>query len=154
MPTHKIRQWSYSGKPGSSEKDELRFLIGDTDPSNQQLDDCEVSYLLGKTGSVISAAICAVEGLMAIYARDFTGKFGSSTSSEIFANYKSLYKILKDKRANSASYVAFSGGRSISDKTSRDADTDRVRPVFTMQINENPMAMQPNDRIGTDYGES
>ena len=153
MPTHEIRQWSYSGKPETNEKDEVRFLVGDTDAKNQQLDDCEVSYLLGKTGSVISAAICAVEGLMAIYARDFTGKFGSSTSSEIFDNYKALYKILKDKRANSASYIAYSGALTISDKTARQEDTDRVRPVFTMQLNENPRAMQPNDRIGTDWGE-
>jgi len=39
--------WEYSGDPATSAKDEIRFLIQDTDESIQLLSDEEIEYLLG-----------------------------------------------------------------------------------------------------------
>jgi hypothetical protein len=39
--------WTYSGDPSLSAKDEIRFLIGDTNADKQQLSDEEVMYIVG-----------------------------------------------------------------------------------------------------------
>lgn len=38
--------WSYSGDPSTSKKDEVRFLIGDTNINQQILSDEEIEYML------------------------------------------------------------------------------------------------------------
>jgi acetyl esterase/lipase len=43
--------WSYSGNPASSEMDELRFIIGDTNISEPIMQDEELEYLITKYGS-------------------------------------------------------------------------------------------------------
>ena len=143
-PRSKILQWSYSGKPLSNTKDEVRFLVGDTNPDDKQLDDCEIEYLLDREGSVIDAAICAVYGLIALYSRDFDGQFGSSTSSQIATAYRELLKDLRDKRARKP-LVMLAGGLTKSDKLTQEMDTNRVRPVFTKTFGENPRALQPQE---------
>ena len=43
--------WSYYGNPASSEMDELRFIIGDTNISEPIMQDEELEYLITKYGS-------------------------------------------------------------------------------------------------------
>jgi hypothetical protein len=43
--------WSYSGNPASSEMDELRFIIGDTNISEPIMQDEELEYLITEYGS-------------------------------------------------------------------------------------------------------
>ena len=143
MTRGNIQQWSYSGKPGSSQKDEVRFLIGDTDPKDKQLDDCEVEYLIAVEGSSIGAAICACIGIIALYSRDFDGKFGDSTSAQISANYVILLEELRRKR-DARPYIMFAGGLSRSQKLAVEQNTDRVRPVFTKTMGNNPRTLEPN----------
>lgn len=57
--------WSYSGNPGSSSLDLVRFLIQDTDISDQLLSNEEINYLIGAYGDPYSAAIAAVGTLIA-----------------------------------------------------------------------------------------
>ena len=38
--------WSYSGDPSSSETDECRFLVGDTDINEPVMQDEEIQYLI------------------------------------------------------------------------------------------------------------
>lgn len=39
--------WTYSGDPASSQRDELRFMVQDTDSNVPLLTDEEINYLLG-----------------------------------------------------------------------------------------------------------
>lgn len=57
--------WSYSGDPGASALDEVRFLIQDTDTSDQLLSDEELSYLITAYADAYSAAVAAVGVLIA-----------------------------------------------------------------------------------------
>lgn len=51
--------WTY-GNPATSPKDEVRFLIGDTVPTEQLLSDEEITYLLGQHGgAALPAAVDA-----------------------------------------------------------------------------------------------
>lgn len=56
--------WTYSGNPGSSLLDEVRFLIQDTDTNEQLLSNEELEYLIGLYGDPYSAAVAAVVALI------------------------------------------------------------------------------------------
>jgi len=57
--------WTYSGDPGASDLDEIRFLIQDTDTNDQLLTDEELTYLFTTYGEAYSAAVAAVGVLIA-----------------------------------------------------------------------------------------
>jgi hypothetical protein len=57
--------WSYSGNPGASSLDEIRFLIGDTDTSSQLLSNEEITYLLNAYLDPYAAAVACVVSLIA-----------------------------------------------------------------------------------------
>ena len=43
--------WTYSGNPASSQRDELRFTIGDTNQAEPIMQDEELDYLITEYGS-------------------------------------------------------------------------------------------------------
>lgn len=57
--------WSYSGNPASSALDEIRFLIQDTDTTDQLLSNEEINYLFGVYGDAYSAAEGCIVALIA-----------------------------------------------------------------------------------------
>jgi hypothetical protein len=57
--------WSYSGNPGASALDEIRFLIQDTDTNDQLLSNEEITYLYNAYGEAYSAAVACVVALIA-----------------------------------------------------------------------------------------
>lgn len=57
--------WSYSGNPGASDLDHIRFLIQDTDTTDQLFSNEELTYLNTSYGDPYSAAIAAVTTLIA-----------------------------------------------------------------------------------------
>jgi uncharacterized SAM-binding protein YcdF (DUF218 family) len=56
--------WTYSGNPGASPLDEVRFLIQDTDSTSQLLSNEELNYLLASYEDPYSAAVAAVVSLI------------------------------------------------------------------------------------------
>jgi hypothetical protein len=56
--------WSYSGNPASSSLDEIRFLIQDTDTTDQLLSNEEIDYLSAAYGDPYSAAVACVVALI------------------------------------------------------------------------------------------
>ncbi len=62
--------WSYSGDPSSSTLDEIRFLIQDTDTTDQLLSNEEITYLsTAYAGDAYSAAVACVVALIGQAAR-------------------------------------------------------------------------------------
>lgn len=62
--------WSYSGNPGDSTRDEVRFLIQDTDTTDQLLSNEELDYLItAYSDDAYGAAVAAVGALIATAAR-------------------------------------------------------------------------------------
>jgi hypothetical protein len=57
--------WSYSGDPSDSALDEIRFLIQDTDTTDQLLSNEEITYLYTAYGDAYSAAVACVVALIA-----------------------------------------------------------------------------------------
>lgn len=57
--------FSYSGDPGASTLDLVRFLIQDTDEGSPQLQDAEIQYWINEFGGeAYSAAIACVSALL------------------------------------------------------------------------------------------
>jgi hypothetical protein len=126
--------WSYSGDPGASDLDEVRFLIGDTDTDDQQLSDEEINYLLTSTGSVQAAALGAARSLWAKYSRMVDQKTGDIDIkySQRRDNYAALIKQLQIGMLP----VPYAGGISEDDKQVDEADSDVVQPAFTRGMME------------------
>lgn len=66
--------WTYTGDPNVSQRDSIRFLIGDTDTTDQLVNDEEIAWVLTDTDSIYQAAhdLCTV--IAAKFARLATSK--------------------------------------------------------------------------------
>jgi hypothetical protein len=130
-----ISNWSYGNDPLKNDVDAVRFSIGDTYPDDKQISDCEIKFLLSKEGNVLEASICAVQSLIALYARDFDNK-SKSMSAQVTANYRLMLASLKEKRSNNLSPI-YAGGLTISDKKTNEENSDVVQPMFTRELDDN-----------------
>lgn len=129
--------WSYSGNPQSSAKDQVRFLIQDTDSKDQQLTDEEIAFLIELEGSSLKAAIKAVETLYARFARytdESVGQVRVSWSQRA-DQYRKLADSLK-RHAFVRLAAPYAGGISRADKETREMNDDRVEPIFTRQLHD------------------
>ena len=126
--------WSYSGDPGASDLDEVRFLIGDTDTDDQQLSDEEIAYLLTSTGSVTAAALGAARSLWAKYSRLVDQKTGDIDIK--YSQRKDAYAALIRQLQLGMLPVPYAGGISEDDKQVDEADSDVVQPAFTRGMME------------------
>lgn len=132
--------WSYSGDPSSSDKDAIRFLIGDTDTDDQLVNDEEITYLLTVEGNTLLAAARAAESIAAKFSRLADRKIGdySESYNQKSEAYLKLASRLSAQAAKSGSKpMPYAGGLSRSDKKSRELDSDRVKPDFEKRMMEN-----------------
>ena len=138
--------WTYTQTFASAYRDQIRLLIGDTDSTDQQLQDEEIAYLYGLAGSSITAgAILACETLSAKYARFADSSVGdlSISYSQRVENYKGIIATLRGVSARS--FTPLAGGISISRVDTVEEDDDRVVPAFAVGMMSNPDVAQTND---------
>lgn len=123
--------WSYSGDPGASLRDAVRFLIGDTDGTRQLLGDDEIDWLASTQGSQYVAAAFGCE----MIADKISGSASSKSvgdlsidfggTAEFWANKS---KLLRRRGALCAS--PYAGGLSQARKDSFAQETDLTQPEF------------------------
>ena len=128
--------WSYSDSL-STDRERLRFRIGDVDTNEQLLSNETLDALLTARGDPILAAIDAVEGILAKFAREIDrqalGLGGSRSQKTQF--YRDLLQELRAQAARGTT-SAFFGGGSISEKESIQSDSDvPLTPFRTDQFN-------------------
>lgn len=95
--------WTYSGDPSSSAKDEVRFLVGDTDSTVQEASDEEVAYILtmhgdpGSTYGNYAAASVLAQAIASKYAKKADKSVGglSIQYRAKFENYMALAERLR-----------------------------------------------------------
>lgn len=139
-----ILDWSYSHDPATSDKDAVRFLIGDTNSDDKLLSDAEVTYTLSTEGSVLQAAINCLQNLIVVFSRQVDGskKEGSQALSQKVQSFRTALDSLLERQAMGALNI-FAGGISRTQKSTECSDTDRVPPVFTKQMFDNPRSSSP-----------
>lgn len=121
--------WTYSGDPSASDRDAVRFEIGDTDTTDQQLSNEEIAFALTKYSSVVGAAIYCCDALIAKYSRYVNQTVGrvNVAYAQRIAHYQAVIARLR-RRAPAA--TPFIGGQSDADKLAAEEDTDRNAPTF------------------------
>jgi hypothetical protein len=136
--------WSYTGDPRSSPKDEVRFLINDTDVNNQKLSDGEIIYNIDFVysclqwapqkgrfpGNLLAAAYCA-DALAAKYAGMADKNVGDLRIAygQLFKNFQQLAVRLR-ARATNALVPPWSGGQRWSEKRANYANRDIIQPAW------------------------
>ena len=150
--------WTYGGAPGitsaATRRDAVRLLVGDTDTTDQQITDEEITFALSQGSDdvyVAGAVIC--RALSGKYARltDSSVESVSASYSQRAAQYAELaVRLTKDsKRLGSVGLgVPEAGGLSIADMISVESDTDRVPNAFrTDQFVNPPRFSLPQDEV-------
>lgn len=103
--------WTYSGNPASSDRDEVRFLIGDTDSKDQLLSDDELDYILsvipdpGASYHNLKAASSACEAIAAKLSK-VTDKSVGSLSISYSQRRQHYVDLAKDLAARATSSAA------------------------------------------------
>jgi hypothetical protein len=96
--------WTYTGNPGTSRLDEVRFLIQDTNSDEQLLRDEELEYLIASYGDSYAAAVAAVSALIGRLASlsSESKKVGDLSLTRVYgmqvAKYEALIKYLERER--------------------------------------------------------
>ena len=132
--------WSYD--PSLTEPlDQVRFTVGDTDSTHQQLQDEEITFLIDSSGSVASASVSACRALAAKYARRVHEEVGDLKlyNEQMFEQYSKL----ADQLATQAVYGGASltglpsaGGVYVAEKEAYAADTSIVQPSFSRGMHD------------------
>lgn len=153
------RDWSYSGDPTTSTRDDVRSRIGDTDEKSPLLRDSEINGVLVQQGGnvAVSAALCALR-VLAIFSR-IASESSSKGDEKTAVNYSDRAKNYKEfvfDPLNTAAGGAltgsvvptfvFVGGSSKADKADREQDDDRVQPQFYRTMFEAIDAPDSDDR--------
>ena len=121
--------WTYTG-PTTSERDEVRYIVQDTNCDEQLLQDNEIDYELLKNSTVDRAALSAAEKIARFFGRQATVR-DAGFSVDYAARAKWYWELVKDLRSQGVGIAPYVGGISRDDKHSQEADTDRVEPAFT-----------------------
>ena len=126
--------WSYSGNPGASDLDEVRFRAQLTDSSDERISDEEIAFILTKESTNIGAAAFCCELLSVKYASEADVTIGADgefkiKASQLSAQFAARASALRKEAAKYASPWAAS--ISVSEKTEQEERTDRVEPAFT-----------------------
>lgn len=130
--------WTYNDGLFNN-KDLVRFLLQDTDPTDQQLQDGEIAWLLSQYNETpMNAAIRACDVLVAKYTRMCDESVGQVriTFSQKAKAYIQLQNMLINRLAREDARP-YAGGISNSDKQTQIQNTDRARPDFTKHMMEN-----------------
>lgn len=138
---------TYSGDPVNSTRDAVRMYIGDTDPATAKLQDSEIDYFVANYPSVLFAAAAAARNLAGRFARSASKRVGdlSIQLGEISKNYYDMADRL-EAEAHKSGVTIYAGGTSIADMCAVNANSDRVKPSFTMKQFDIPdSSIQPSD---------
>lgn len=129
--------WTYSGDPSSTDRDAVRFLVGDTDNTDQLFTDEEIAYALTQGDSYTAAARLA-RNLASKYARYSDESIGDLSIS-YSQRYKHFTEIAKQLELESSRGVTpYAGGISVADKATVTADTDRIQTSIKVGVHDSP----------------
>ena len=133
--------WTYSD-PTESDKDAVRFLVGDTNSADPLVTDEEITYLLAEHGDVFPAAIAAAESLAYKFAREVSHSADglSWSGSDLHKHFLTVADRLKQthRRSRAKSARPYVGGISRVEREKDDADDDLIQTHFRSGGMDNP----------------
>ena len=138
--------WSYNlADLSSSQKDQVRFIIGDTLATAQQVQDEEINFAISQRANIWGAAAECARSLAARFAREadsVQGDLHTLYSSKSKA-YRAMALEFENKSATNGAGLPYAGGISIVDKQEQEQDGDRVPPQFQLGQDDNYIPVSP-----------
>lgn len=133
--------WSYSPSDlntttASGRLNTVRLLVGDTDTTDQLVQDEEIAFALSQTGdNVYSAAVWICRAIAAKFSRMVTTTLDGALSANYSDRAKQYNQMAvqieaQGKKTSGKSLGIFAGGISVAAMGVVNADTDRVKPAF------------------------
>ena len=138
--------WSYDAEFLSDPKNQIRLLIGDTNPECGLLQNEEISYFLSQRPSFYGAAAECCRSLATRFSAQATMSAGDTKEmlSDISKAFAQRALAFETKAVVSGSGAPYAGGISVSDKETQDEDTDRVQPQFVLGADDNYLPVAPS----------
>lgn len=140
--------WSYDASDlntttASGRLNSVRFLVGDTDTSDQLVQNEEINFGLSQTNNdIYKAAAWICRGIVAKFSRlvDTTldGALSAKYSDKV-KQYQTLATQVENqgKKVSGKSLGVYAGGISVADMTVSNEDPDRVLPAFGINTFDN-----------------
>ena len=144
--------WSYdvsdlNTTTSSGRLNSVRLLVGDTDTSDQLVQNEEITFALAQVGdNVYYAGSWICKAIAAKFSRVVDTQLDGALSAR-YSDRVKQYQLLsiqietQGKKTSGKSLGAFGGGISVIDMTSARGNTDRVKPAFTIDQFENGEAV-------------
>ena len=157
MPTRNIiGSWAYSGDPNASDRDQIRWLIGDVEIDDPLVSDAEITAALATEGTTDAAAAACCEFLAAFFRRDVdksvSNPGGGSTSMSYSKRADQYTALAQTLRQGAALLVApYCAALSVSEKNAVADDDDRVAPSFRRGLFEAPGTGATGDPDDEEY---
>lgn len=124
--------WTYGNSPLTSVRDEVRFLVGDTNARDPMISDDEIAYVLERyAGAALPAALEAARALFMRYCGEVDESVGPVSIS--FSQRKDGLReriAMLEGRLGAELAVPYAGGISRADVRSVESNPDRVPPLF------------------------
>ncbi len=140
----------------TSEKDQIRVELQDTDVNNQRLQDEEIAFAITVERGYWSAAARCAEWIARGYLFKADVRLGRSMQiqyAKMAQQYLEMAKSLRQKALGTT--PPFVGGMSVSDKIAYEQDTDLLTPFFERDMMINPWTGgYTPDSVGPGFRES
>lgn len=133
--------FSYTS-PGNSLSDEVRYRTGDTIEALALLSDEEIAWELSEAGNdPLQASLASIDKMLGLLARD-TLTSADGISRDLGERRKAVEATRAQliKRTTLAGGVPWAGGASVSERTTRRADTSLIPPDFYRGRDDHPEA--------------
>ena len=142
--------WTYSGDPSKSDRDWVRWRVGDTDSSDKLQTDAEIDAAVTTYGTKYLAAAQIALSIAAGYARRVDtamGKLKISHSQRV--QYWTDFAMKLQAEADLTGVAPWAGGISKDSKQEFEADTDRVEPSFAVGMHDTVEGQHASETTST-----
>ena len=132
-----------------TDRDKVRFEVGDTDASDPLVDDESIDQVLSENTNVLLVAAFIADAIASAFARkaDFKNlNLSVSASQRAVAYERRVKRILRKAGVDPNGRILagmFAGGLTISGKRAQSTDTDAVQPLFRLGDHDHPDANNP-----------
>lgn len=150
--------WSYNvNSLATNQTYQVRMLIGDTIPTDAQLQDEEIAFTLTLRANIWGAAAECCRSIASNYSREADSVQGElrtiySARARAYAARATAF----DARASlGGAGLPYAGGISVTDKQNQEQNTDRVAPQFNLGMDDSALPVpsvgnETLDSTGTD----
>ncbi len=124
--------FTYNDADLTTDLNKVRRLVGDVNSTSPEFQDEEMNFFIDEEANIYSAAALACTNLAVRYAQHIDKSLDgfSLSASQKYEHYKELAAEYTAKAKVKGTPQVYSGGISVSDKTTIEADTDIPTPDF------------------------